>query len=133
MQFIRNNVNHECKKPGSFSEAGLWNIKGVIVSQKSSNFCASRSDPAILSGDAEEVFCVAHVAAHWGSTFAEHIATTPDGFDEVLAFGGVGQLFAELTDKHVDDFEFGFVHAAIKMVEEHFLGERGALSEAEQL
>ncbi len=43
------------------------------------------------------------------------------------------QFLAQLADEHVDDLEFGLVHAAVEMVEEHLLGERGALAEREQL
>src|SRR3982074_758930 len=64
---------------------------------------------------------------------AQHVAAAPDGFDEVAALGSVGELLAQLADEDVDDLQFGLVHAAIEMVEEHFLGEGGALAEREQL
>ena len=73
------------------------------------------------------------MTGHWRCAFAQNVTTAPDGFDEIFAFCSVGQFLAQLADKHVDDFEFGFVHAAIKVVEEHFLGEGGALAEREQL
>src|SRR6202790_3276383 len=61
------------------------------------------------------------------------IAAAPHGLDEVAAFGGVGELLAQLADEDVDDLQFRLVHAALEMVEEHFLGERGALAERKQL
>ena len=64
---------------------------------------------------------------------AQHIAAAPDGLDVVLAPGGVRELLAQLADEHVDDLEFGLVHAAIEMIEEHLLGQRRALAEREQL
>src|SRR5216684_1394938 len=65
--------------------------------------------------------------------FAQHVAAAPHGFDEVAAFGGVGELLAQLADEDVDDLQFGLIHAAIEMVEEHFLGQGGTLAEREQL
>jgi hypothetical protein len=64
---------------------------------------------------------------------AQHVAAAPHGFDEVAAFGGVRQLLAQLADEDVDDLQLGLVHAAIEVVEEHFLGQRGSLAEREQL
>src|SRR5215831_10992336 len=55
---------------------------------------------------------------------AQHIATAPDGLDEVAAFGGIGELLAQLADEDVDDLQFRFVHAAIEMIEELLLGQR---------
>src|SRR5207237_6802877 len=39
----------------------------------------------------------------------------------------------KLADEDVDDLELGLVHAAVKVVQEHFLGERRTLAEREQL
>src|SRR5215831_16532921 len=64
---------------------------------------------------------------------AQHIAAAPDGLDVVLAVRRVGELLAQLADEHVDDLEFGLVHAAVEMVEEHLLGEGRALAQREQL
>ena len=64
---------------------------------------------------------------------AQHVAAAPHGFDEVAAFGSVRKLLAQLADEDVDDLQFGLVHTAIEVVEEHFLGERGALAERKQL
>src|SRR5215471_16082424 len=58
---------------------------------------------------------------------AQHIAAAPDGLDVVLAVRRVGELLAQLADEHVDDLEFGLVHAAVEMVEEHLLGEGRAV------
>src|SRR3990167_11214637 len=64
---------------------------------------------------------------------AQHIATAPDCFDIVLATAGQRQLLAQLADEHVDDLQFRLVHSTVKMVEEHFLGQRRALAERKQL
>src|ERR1700759_4856508 len=64
---------------------------------------------------------------------AKHVAAAPEGLDEVAAFGSVGELLAQLADEDVDDLQLGLVHPAIEMVEEHFLGQRGALAERGQL
>src|SRR3546814_18986621 len=64
-----------------------------------------------------------------GRTFlgvAKHIAASPDGFDVIVAVAGAGELLAKLADKDVDNLQFRLVHAAIKVVEEQFIGERGA-------
>src|SRR5215813_6220223 len=63
------------------------------------------------------------------SGIAQHVAATPDGLDIVLATGGRLQLLSQLADEDIDDFELGLVHAAIKMIEEHLLGERRALAQ----
>src|SRR4051812_18350420 len=64
---------------------------------------------------------------------AQHVAAAPDGLDIIVAAAGEGELLPELADEDVDDLELGLVHPAVKVVEEHFLGERGALAEREQL
>src|SRR6478609_801256 len=64
---------------------------------------------------------------------AQHIAAAPYGLDEVAAFRSIGELLAQLADEDVDDLQFRLVHAAVEMVEEHFLGEGGALAQREQL
>src|SRR5882757_7577306 len=64
---------------------------------------------------------------------AQHVATAPHGLDEVAALGSIRELLAQLADEDVDDLQLGLVHAAIEMVEEHFLGEGGSLAEREQL
>ncbi|MNY07295.1 hypothetical protein D3C86_1400940 [compost metagenome] len=43
------------------------------------------------------------------------------------------QLLAQLADEDVDDLQFGLVHAAVQVVQEHFLGQGRALAEREQL
>src|SRR5215813_3921295 len=64
---------------------------------------------------------------------AQHVAAAPYCLDIVLAAGRLAQLLPELADEDVDDLELGLVHAAVEMIEEHLLGERGALPEAQQL
>src|SRR6185503_2323386 len=64
---------------------------------------------------------------------AKHIAAAPDGLDIIGSAAGEGELLAKLADEHVDDLEFRLVHAAIEMVEEHFLGQCRALAEREEL
>src|SRR5712671_2614670 len=63
----------------------------------------------------------------------QHIATAPDRLDVVLAARSVRELLAELADEHVDDLDLGLIHAAVKLIKEHLLGQRGALAEREQL
>src|ERR1700710_2151743 len=64
---------------------------------------------------------------------AQHIAAPPDGLDIIVSAAGEAELLAKLADEDVDDLQFRLVHAAVKMVQEHFLGERGALAQREQL
>src|SRR5689334_15083239 len=64
---------------------------------------------------------------------AQHVTAAPHRLDVVLAGGGVGEFLAQLADEHVDDFELRLVHAAVEMVEEHLLGERGPFTQGEQL
>ena len=45
----------------------------------------------------------------------------------------LGQLFAQLADKDVDDFKLGLVHSCVKVVKKHFLCQRSAFAQAEQL
>jgi hypothetical protein len=45
----------------------------------------------------------------------------------------VASFLAQLADEDVDDLQLGLVHAAIEVVQEHFLGQRRALAEREQL
>nr|ADO19098.1 hypothetical protein Nfla_4402 [Nostoc flagelliforme str. Sunitezuoqi] len=64
---------------------------------------------------------------------AQYIAAAPNGLDVVVALGRHAELLAQLADEDVDDLELRLVHSAIEVVEEHFLGERRALAEREQL
>src|SRR5215203_2682720 len=52
----------------------------------------------------------------------QHIAAAPYRLDVIGAAASKAQLLAQLTDEDVDDLEFGLVHAAIQMIEEHLLG-----------
>src|SRR5204863_296773 len=64
---------------------------------------------------------------------AQHVAAAPDGLDVVIAAGGLRELLAQLADEDVDDLQLGLVHPAIEMVQEHLLGQRRALAQAEEL
>lgn len=63
----------------------------------------------------------------------QHIAAAPDGLDVVDTAGSTVELLAQLADENVDDLQFRLIHAAIEVVEEHFLGERRPFAEREQL
>src|SRR5262245_20587385 len=69
-------------------------------------------------------------APSWG--FAQHVPAAPHRLQVVLAVRGIGEFLAQLADEHVNDLLFGFVEAAIKMVEKHFLCQRGALVKAQE-
>src|SRR5438128_1224877 len=64
---------------------------------------------------------------------AQHVAATPHGLDVVLAPRRVSELLAQLTDEHVDDLDLWLVHAAVELVENDLLGQRGALAQAQKL
>src|SRR5438552_18085163 len=64
---------------------------------------------------------------------AQHIAAAPDGLDVMIAACRLRQFLAQFADKDVDDLELGLVHAAIEVVEEHLLGQRRALAQAQKL
>jgi hypothetical protein len=51
----------------------------------------------------------------------------------MLATGGLRQLLAQHADEDLDDLHRGLVNAAVQMVEEHFLRQRRALVQREQL
>jgi hypothetical protein len=46
--------------------------------------------------------------------------------------GRLGQLIAQLADEHVDDLEFGLLHPAVEVVEEHLLRQGRALAQTKQ-
>ena len=58
------------------------------------------------------------------SNFAQQLAASPDLFDDVYAAAGGGKLFTKLAAKHVDDIGLWLIHAAIELIEDHFLGQR---------
>ena len=60
------------------------------------------------------------------------MAAAPYGLDIVFATRRLGELFAEIADKDIDDFKLGLVHPAIEMVQEHLLCYRRTLAQAEQ-
>src|SRR6266567_3293461 len=64
--------------------------------------------------------------------FPQYITASPDRFDVILAARGVGELFAELADEHINDFQLRLVHAAIEMVEEHLLGQGRTFAQAQE-
>src|SRR5262245_25170477 len=64
---------------------------------------------------------------------AQYIAAAPHRLYVVLAARSVGEFLAQLADEDVDDFELRLVHAAVEVVEEHLLGERRALAQAQEL
>src|SRR6185295_17199767 len=67
------------------------------------------------------------------SPFSQNVAPAPYRLDVVLAAGCHRELLSELADENVYDLQFGLVHAAIEMVEEHLLGERRSLAKRKQL
>jgi len=64
---------------------------------------------------------------------AQHIPAAPNSFNVILTASRRRQLFAQLADEDVDDLEFRLVHAAVKVVQEHFLGERRSFAQRQQL
>src|SRR3712207_6685796 len=64
---------------------------------------------------------------------AQNIAAAPDGLDIIVAAASQRQLLAQFADEDVDDLELGLVHAAVKVVEEHLLGQGRALAKGEEL
>src|ERR1041384_6325790 len=64
---------------------------------------------------------------------AQHIAAAPDGLDVMIAAGRLCQFLAQFAPKDVDDLALGLAHPAIEMVEEHLLGQRRALAQAQKL
>src|ERR1035437_7893254 len=63
----------------------------------------------------------------------QHVAPAPHGFNVVLAIRRGGELLAQLANKDVDDLDHRLVHATIELDEEHFLGQRRALAQREEL
>jgi hypothetical protein len=61
------------------------------------------------------------------------IAATPYRPDVMTTAGCLGEVFAQLANKDIDDLEFGFLYPAVEMLEKHLLGYDGALMQAEQL
>jgi hypothetical protein len=51
----------------------------------------------------------------------------------VIAACRMREFLAQLTDKDVDDFELGFVHSPVEVVQKHFFRNGGALVTAKQL
>ena len=64
---------------------------------------------------------------------SQDVTPAPDRLDVMPSTGCRLQFLAQLADKHVDDFQFGLVHAAVEMIEEHLFGERRPLPQGKQL
>src|SRR5262245_10840527 len=64
---------------------------------------------------------------------AQDVTAAPHRLDVVLATGCRREFLSQLADEDVDDLQLGFIHAPIKMIEEHLLGERGTLAERKKL
>ena len=62
----------------------------------------------------------------------QRIATSPHGLDVVRAASSLSQLFAQLADENINDRELGSDDPAVKMIEDHFLGQGSAFSETQQ-
>jgi hypothetical protein len=45
----------------------------------------------------------------------------------------ISQLFTQLADEYVNDLLLRFIHTAVQVVEEHFLRQRHALTQTQQL
>src|SRR4051794_10309869 len=65
--------------------------------------------------------------------FVQSVATTPNRLDVVLPAGEPGEFLSKLADEYVDDLDLRLVHAAVKMVEKHLLGQRRALAQGHEL
>jgi hypothetical protein len=63
----------------------------------------------------------------------QDVAAPPYGLDVGSAAVGRLQFLSQLADENIYDLELWLVHAAIEMIEEHLLGERGTLAQPEQL
>src|SRR5450759_1316332 len=64
---------------------------------------------------------------------AQYVAPAPYRFDVVLAVRRAGELLAQLADEDVDDLDLRLVQATVELGEEHFLGDRRALAQAQEL
>src|SRR5258705_12162180 len=64
---------------------------------------------------------------------AQHVAAAPNGFYVVFAVAGNHELLEQLADKDVDDLKLGLIHAAIKMIEEHLVGQLRAFAKRVRL
>ena len=67
-----------------------------------------------------------------GLRVTQHIAAAPNGFDIALSTGGRRKFLAQFANKHVDDLQLGFIHAALEMVQEHLLGQGRPLPETQK-
>src|SRR4051794_31518658 len=53
-------------------------------------------------------------------------------WSRVASTGRLHELFAKLTNEHVNDLLFWLVHSAVEVVEEHFFRDRGPLPHRKQ-
>ena len=51
----------------------------------------------------------------------------------MIAAGCLGELFAQIADKNIDDLQLRRVHPVVEVIKKHLLGRNGALVDAEQL
>src|SRR5689334_5388836 len=58
----------------------------------------------------------------------DHVAATPDGADDPVA-ARTGELLAQFAYENVDDLNLRFIHPAVKMVQERFLGQDHPLAQ----
>src|SRR5271157_5486817 len=64
---------------------------------------------------------------------SQGVAAPPNGLDVILAAARVSELLSELANEDVNDLGFWLVvQAAVKLVEEHFLGQSRAYAESEE-
>ena len=64
---------------------------------------------------------------------SQGVAAPPNGLDVILTAAGVSELLSELAYEDVDDLGVRFVvQSAVKMVEEHFLGQSRASAEGQE-
>jgi hypothetical protein len=55
---------------------------------------------------------------------SQGVAAPPNGLDVILTAAGVSELLSELAYEDIDDLGVRFVvQSAVKMIEEHFLGQ----------
>src|SRR5215213_1157823 len=61
------------------------------------------------------------------------LPAAPHGFDIILTPGGVRQLPPQVADKHIDNFDYRFVHTRVKIFVDSLLAYRGPLAKAQKL
>src|SRR5215469_13391001 len=106
---------------------------------------AARHHSLLRTRAADENLCrrqcvcgVIRAQISWGCGRGDHsvpknVAASPHRLYVMISPARPSELFAQLADKDVDDFEVRSVHAAIEMVAEHILRQDSALVQAKQL